>query len=304
MRIISDKRCIIGEGPIWNEKEQKLYYTNGFCNEICMLDIYTGKLTVRQVGMSCAAFCFDRDNRLIVSGKEGVFFLGQDNVITSIYDTKKYQISYGNDMKTGPDGRIYVGTQSEKRNKISDKVDGKLYRIDKNGEVSVLLDGLLLSNGMEWSMDEKRFYHTDSDTNLIREYDFDKINGTIHYTGREIYVPGVDGFTIDTDDNLFVACWGQGHVAVVDTAKMKIRDYIDVPTQAPASCGFAGKKMEYLAIVTATFGLDVEKDLNAGVTFLYKSSAHGRKPYLFQSLPALELNQEGKSVCGEADKGD
>ncbi len=28
MNTICDKRCIIGEGPIWNEKEQKLYFTN------------------------------------------------------------------------------------------------------------------------------------------------------------------------------------------------------------------------------------------------------------------------------------
>ena len=49
--------------------------------------------------------------------------------------------------------------------------------IDKDGNVCVLLDNLLLSNGLEWSVDEKRFYHTDSDTRIIKEYDFDKISG-------------------------------------------------------------------------------------------------------------------------------
>ena len=40
MECISKKRCIIGEGPIWNEKESCLYYTNGMGSEICKLDIY------------------------------------------------------------------------------------------------------------------------------------------------------------------------------------------------------------------------------------------------------------------------
>ena len=87
----------------------------------------------------------------------------------ALYDTSKYNILYANDMKVGPDGRIYVGTQSSKRYGVSDKIDGKLYSIDSSGEVRVLLDGLILSNGLEWSMDEKRFYHTDSDTHMIKE---------------------------------------------------------------------------------------------------------------------------------------
>ena len=48
--------------------------------------------------------------------------------------------------------------------------------IDKDGNVRVLLDNLNLSNGLEWSVSEKRFYHTDSGTELIKEYDFDKVS--------------------------------------------------------------------------------------------------------------------------------
>ena len=80
----------------------------------------------------------------------------------------------------------------------------------------------------------KKFYHTDSDTQIIKEYAFDKEKGTITYTGREVYVMGVDGFTIDQNDFLYVACWGQGHIAVVDTSEMKIIEYIDIPAKIPA----------------------------------------------------------------------
>ena len=184
MKILTNKRCIIGEGPIWNEREQKLYFTNGFGNEICTYDFKTDKLSVRSLPFGVSAFAFDINNRLIISHAGGVHILNEDDSLSSIYDNTNFEIKYANDMKVGPDGAIYDGTQSEKRKGISDKINGKLYRISPRGNVKILLDGLLLSNGMEWSIDETKFYHTDSDTQIIKEYDFDKENGTIKFSGR------------------------------------------------------------------------------------------------------------------------
>ncbi len=262
-------------------KRKKLYFTNGMGNEICRLDIYSGKLEVRSLDFGCAAFCFSKNNELIVSADNGVFILNDDNTTSPIYDANKYNLEYCNDMKVGPDGRIYVGTQCGKRVGVSDKIDGKLYSIDKYGNVCVLLDNIILSNGLEWSIDEKRFYHTDSETGIIKEYDFDKVSGTIEFTGRQVNVPGVDGFTIDQNGFLCVACWGYWHIAMVDTADMQIKQYIEVSTRAPASCGFVGDDMDVLAITTASVGLDTTKYENAGYTFLKKMEVGGRTPYLF-----------------------
>lgn len=278
--ILSKKRCIIGEGPIWNEKEGLLYFTNSPEKEICTLDIYTKELSVIPTELGVAAMAFDKNNRLIVSRADGVFYL-DGNVATPLYDTAKYKISHANDMKVGPDGRIYVGTQSEKRLGLSDNVDGKLYSIDRNGNVRTLLDGLILSNGLDWSIDEKRFYHTDSATRIIKEYSFDKITGDIEFTGRSIYVQGVDGFTIDENDLLYVACWGQGHVAVVDTRDMSVIEHIDVPAKIPASCAFAGKSMNELIVVTADYKNASATDEYAGYTFQKETSVKGRPPYFF-----------------------
>ena len=281
MKIIRNSRCIIGEGPIWNESQKCLYFTNGMGNEICILDIYTGEMKIRRVDVGVAAFAFTKDDRIIVSRQDGVFILNEDNTVEELYDTSKIKISFANDMKVGPDGKIYVGTQSGKRAGVSDKIDGKLYSIDKDGNVRALLDNLILSNGLEWSMDEKYFYHTDSDTHTIREYAFDKGSGDIKFTGREAQVKGVDGFTVDKDNNIYAACWGQGHIAVINTDEFKIKSYIDLPAKIPASCSFAGENMDILAITTASYGADVSIDENAGYTILYTTQTQGRKPYLF-----------------------
>ena len=280
IKILSDARCVIGEGPIWNEVENTVYYTNGWGNEICTYDFDSDKLSIRKIPFSVAAFVFDRQNRLIVSHENGVFYLNLDNTLSPIYD-QSIKIDWANDMKVGPDGAIYVGTQCGKRKGVSDKVDGKLYRISPSGEVEVLLDNLILSNGMEWSIDEKKFYHTDSDTGIIKEYDFDKNTGKISFTGRDIYVCGVDGFTIGQDNNLYAACCGQKHIAVIDTNSLQLIEYIETPFKIPTSCGFCGKDMDVLAITTASYNADINNDKNAGFTVLTKMKTKGRVPYIF-----------------------
>ncbi len=288
MKFLTQRRCIIGEGPIYNEKNGLLYFTNGFGDELCTYDPKTEDFKVRPLEVGCAAYAFDVDGRLICSRHDGVFYLNDDNSIEPLYDRSKYEIKYANDMKVGPDGRLYVGTQSTKRLGISDKIDGKLYSIDKDGNVKVLLDGIILSNGLEWSIDEKKFYHTDSDTQIIREYDFDAEKGEISFTGREIFVSGVDGFTIDQSGKLLVASCRNGCFYEVDTDSLEIVAENEIPVGAAASCGFFGENMNILAVTTASYYIDLEKDKNAGFTVLIKREIGGRKPYLFGKEPELK----------------
>ena len=282
MEILSKIPCLIGEGPIWCEFDNKVWQVNGYGrNEIFGINLESGETTLRKLSFGVAAMAFSQEGEMLISTLEGAFKLNPDGSRTPLYDTEKDEIKYGNDAKVGPDGRFYIGTQSSKRMGIGDKIDGKLYSIDKYGNVKILLDGLILSNGFDWSMDEKRLYHTDSDRGIIKEYLFDKELGEVTFSGREIAVEGVDGFTIDQNDRLYAACWGRGHIAVVDTKSMTIERYIEIPAKIPTSCGFAGENMDKLVITTATLGADLEKDKNAGCTFITDLNTKGRKPYLF-----------------------
>ena len=81
MKQISDKRCIIGEGPIWCDREQLLYFVNAKGNEICRLDLDSLSLAVRAVEPSVSAMAFDKEGRLIVSRPDGVFILNEDDSV-------------------------------------------------------------------------------------------------------------------------------------------------------------------------------------------------------------------------------
>ncbi len=281
MLCVSEDRCVIGEGPIWNEKEKLLYFVNPREMEIRTVDLKTRELKKYKCPIKVSAIAFDENYNLIVSTPKGVFRLIDYSRLENIYDINKYCLENCNDMKVGPDSRIYVGTQSSARLGISKDIDGKLYSIDKNGEVTMLLDNLKLSNGLDWSMDGKKFYHTDSDTGIIKEYCFENNCQELKATERCVKVPGVDGFTIDRKDRLCVGCWGQGHIAIVNTENMIIENYIDIPAEIPTSCGFAGDNMEYLAVVTANYDCDLSVDKYAGYTFIHKCDICGRTPFLF-----------------------
>ena len=284
VKVLREKRCVIGEGPIWNEKEKSLYFTNGFQREICIYNFKTEQMHVRTLPFGVSAMAFEKQGRLIVSHTDGVHILNDDDTIVPLYDTEKYSIKHAGDMKIGPDGAIYVGTVSEKFWGISEKVDGKLLRISPDGRVEILLDGLHLSNGLDWSIDENKFYHADTGEQLIKEYFFDKNTGKIEFSGRQVCVEGVDGLTIGQDNCLYVSCAWKKYIAVIDTQTFKVKSYIPLHDTFPMSCCFCGENMDVLAITTASDTANLEKDKNAGFTVLVKQNVSGRKPYLLKSL--------------------
>ena len=282
MKILTQKRCVIGEGPIWCEREKLLYFVNGIENELCTYDPARDVFNAYPQEVCVAAIAFARDGRMLITRRDGAFFLDLSTGKTSPMYDETIKIKNANDAKVGPDGCFYVGTQSEFRLGLSDKIDGKLYRITPDGTVALLLDGLILANGMDWSPDERFFYLADTGAKKVREYEFDKNSDNLTFTGREAHVSGADGLTVDKNGTIFVASWGKSCIAIIDPKTMQIHETISVPTNAPASCAFFGKEMNQLVITTATLGIDTDTDRNAGYLMIKSMNTHGRLPYLFR----------------------
>ena len=278
MEAIFKRNCIIGEGPIWRESDGRLYFVNPVrVLEICSVYPDGSEPKSFKLSHGASAIAFAKDGKILISSIDGVYIFDEASGELSLF----CDIQGCNDAKVGPDGCLYVGTQSSMRQGFSDKVDGKLYRIDKNGEAKILLDGLILSNGMDWSADEKLFYHTDSDTHTLKEYEYDKSRGSISYTGRSCFVDGIDGLTIDTDGIIYAACWGKGHIARIDSGTMEIIGYIGTPVPIPSSCGFFGENLDMLAITTANYDERAKTYEESGYTFRTSVGAKGKLPYLF-----------------------
>jgi sugar lactone lactonase YvrE len=112
-----------------------------------------------------------------------------------------------NDGAVDPAGRFWAGTVA------TDDAPGRLFCLDPDLRVRVVLDELTESNGIAWSPDGTRMYFVDSGEPRIRSYAFDVDSGAIapreDLARFDVDVDGVpDGLTTDSDGAVWVALWG------------------------------------------------------------------------------------------------
>jgi sugar lactone lactonase YvrE len=81
-----------------------------------------------------------------------------------------------NDGKVSPDGRFFAGTMDEE---MLARPIGGLFRLDPDGTVHHLVDGLIVSNGLAWGPDGRTMLHSDSKGQVIWAYDYDPTDGSI-----------------------------------------------------------------------------------------------------------------------------
>ena len=118
-----------------------------------------------------------------------------------------------------------------------------------------LSDGILLTNGLGFSPDGKRLYHSDARAPLVRVYDV-KPDGSVGPWRKfaslgEDRVP--DGLKVATDGSVWVADAHGGRVAVFNADGTHRKD-IAVPLPMVTSLCFAGDDLSDLYIVTGSRG--------------------------------------------------
>ena len=68
INIIRQNKCVIGEGPIWNEFDKRLYFVNSMGpNEICTYDYTTGKIEAKAYSEGTSAIAFSKDGRMLLT---------------------------------------------------------------------------------------------------------------------------------------------------------------------------------------------------------------------------------------------
>src|SRR6185503_6242148 len=108
-----------------------------------------------------------------------------------------------NDIQPDEHGSIFAGgtdfpsIQSGQRPNPS-----KLYRIDPPGTVTVLQEGIIVSNGIGFSPDRKRFYYAESRDGVC-VYDFAP-DRTISNRRLLAELRGVDGLAVDAEEGIWV----------------------------------------------------------------------------------------------------
>lgn len=281
---VADCKALLGEGPVWVEREQALYWLDIRGRRIFRRGFDSGLIqswvTPLQVGS-------------IVPREQGGFIGGTDQGLAFIEpEANRFEIfadpeegrpdNRFNDGKVDREGRFWAGTMDAREEQAS----GALYRLDSALELARIDDGYRITNGPAFSLDGRRMYHNDSARQIVYQFDFDP-NGEA--TGRKIFCrfeqgDGYpDGMTVDAEDCLWIAFW-DGWCLRRYAPDGECLAQIELPIQRPTSCAFGGPALDHLFVTSASVGLDeiaLGMQPYAGGLFLLRPGITGVAERLF-----------------------
>jgi len=268
VRLLVDCNQSLGEGPLWDVAEQRLYWVDTVNGEIwrCAADgseVRTWKvpgeigcLALREQGGGLLAldsglhfFDFERGELLQClvhpeQGKEGVRF---------------------NDGKVDRNGRFVVASLDLMASTPGAPWRGRLFRFDIDHSLHEIDDGYWISNGPCWSPDDRIFYHTDSRADAIYAFDWDATNGVP--SNKRVFVDVEkgslpDGATVDEQGYLWSAANG------AESGKGELRRYapdgsldrvVAMPTPKITSIMFGGPDLDIAYVTTMNFDTGIPK---------------------------------------------
>lgn len=248
-----EHEAILGEGPVWDEVEEKLYWVDILSGSLFIYSPREGKNTTYDVGAHLGTVALRRQGGLVMALQTGfAFFDTEDQRLTEVADPESHiPGNRFNDGKCDPSGRFWAGTLSYELGKGT----GNLYCLDSDLNVDLKLQGLTIPNGMAWNSSKDKFYFIDTPTGNIYSFDYDDDSGEI--SNRKIIrnmdssegFP--DGMSIDEEDCLWVALYGGGKVIRIDPATGNTLFEILLPVPRITSCTFGGPELNELYITTA-----------------------------------------------------
>jgi xylono-1,5-lactonase len=189
---------------------------------------------------------------LVCSGRSLIYWNEQTNTSRNLFTEWEGRPLKGlNDLQPDDNGSVYVG--SLEFDALSDQkpIPGNLFRVDPDGKVTKLWEGIQVTNGMGLSPDRKHLFHADSTTQAVWIYD---IQPDRTVKDRRVFanlpVGWPDGMAVDAEGGIFVAVVNDGEVM-----RFKPDGTLDsrlkVPAKMVTSLTFGGKDMQDLYIVTA-----------------------------------------------------
>jgi sugar lactone lactonase YvrE len=162
-----------------------------------------------------------------------------------------------NDGKCDPGGRFWAGTMAFEVTPGA----AALYRLDPDLQVTRVVSGVTLSNGLGWSLDGRQMFYIDSMSHGVDVFDFEPADGSLGERRRLITIApdeGLpDGMTVDAEGCLWVALHGSGSIRRY-TPDGHVDRVVRVPPTMVTSCAFGGPDLTDLYITTMNLGLSEE----------------------------------------------
>jgi sugar lactone lactonase YvrE len=279
-----DARAELGEGPLWDEGEGVLWWVDIMRGHVHRFDAERGHDHVFEVGQPVGAVAL-RSARpgLVLAVKDGFATLNTvSGGVEMLADVEKSRS--GNRMNDGycdTRGRFWAGTMAMDE---TGPPAGALYRLDPNGRVTRMLQGVGVSNGIDWSPDGTTMYYADTSTGRVDAFDFDSRSGAI--SERRPFVTlgngagKPDGLVLDAEGYCWVAAW-DGWQLQRYAPDGRLDLVVHLPVARVTKCAFGGTALDELYITTARIGLSERERASqplAGSVFCFRPGVRGRTP--------------------------
>ncbi len=276
--LIADYECVTGEGPIWHEAEQRLYWADIPTGRMFRFDPATGEHEQFYDGPVVGGFTVQADGSLLLFGERGAISIWRngkrETVVDEIPDERKTRF---NDVIADPEGRVYCGTMP------TDDRPGRLYRLDTNGDLTVVVEGTGVSNGLGFTPDLAHVYHTDTTKRVINRYRYDRTSGAISEKALFVRTPegegGPDGMTVDTEGYVWSARW-DGSALFRYSPDGEFDRHYSFPARKVSSVIFAGPDYRDVYVTTAGGHNKAEEGHAAGALFRIRPGFQGRPEFL------------------------
>jgi sugar lactone lactonase YvrE len=259
---ITDSVAQHGEGPVWSERWGGLRWVDMLKGDILSLR-RDGTVNRRKVGGVVAAMRPRAFGGAVLAVERG-FAVEEPNgslhVLGDIWSDAGIRM---NDGGCDPDGRFYCGSMAYDQRPGA----AALYRFDPDRSVHVVLEGVTISNGLEWSPDGTRAYYADTATHRVDVFDYDLLSGLTNRRPLvELGTGFPDGLTVDSQGGVWVALYGGGAVHRY-SAEGGLTEIVDVPTPKVTACTLGGQRLDELYITTSREDIDLGNDPLAGALF-------------------------------------
>lgn len=248
----------LGEGPLWDVEEQRLYWLDGMKGQILRCAADGSDVTTWELPGEIGSMALRTQGGALVALSTGLHFFDFDSGKLDFIchpEEGKENVRL-NDGKVDSRGRFVVGSLDMGSFEPGAERRGTLYRLDPDLSLHRLDDGISVSNGPCWSPDGATFYFTDSSDDAIRAYDWDLETGAA--TNKRIFtqlatasIP--DGGTVDAEGYVWTAANG------AFTGVGELRRYapdgtldrtVAMPTPKPTSLMFGGPELDILYVTS------------------------------------------------------
>lgn len=287
--LIADYACETGENPLWHPLEKRIYWCDIPNGRLFRYDPLSGVHEQCYEGRTVGGFTIQSDGSLLLFMDRGAIGIWRGGEVREIIPAIEAEAaSRFNDVIADPRGRVFCGTMSSAVSK------GRLYRLDTDGSLTVLLEGIGCSNGMAFTLDQKTLYHTDSFAHQIYRFDYNVEDGSIG--NRRVFARfdpsgGLpDGATVDAKGQLWSALWDGGCIVRLNGAGT-VEEKISFPARKVSSLTFGGTEYSDMYITTAGGNAKQEDGVLAGALFRLRTRARGVPDFLSRIRPSSKSTE-------------